>query len=111
MVRDGSPEHRREVAGEVGDMRAAPVPERRAVGDAVEGEHLLHAAIAVGGHDEDLSAGNAHDDVMMKLPLPPVAEELVSTVSRAELVEERTEDERVGELLEEGRWRTASGGS
>jgi hypothetical protein len=44
-------------------MRAAPVPEGPTVGNGVEGEHLLHAAVAVGGYDEDV-VGDADDDMM-----------------------------------------------
>lgn len=72
----------RKVAGEVRDVRAAPMPERPAIGDALESEHLFHAAVAVRGHDEN-AVGDAHDDVVVEFSLRPMVDELVPSVTRA----------------------------
>ena len=100
MVPDGSPEHRREVAGEVRDVRAAPVPERPAIRNGLEGEDLLYAAVAVGRDDEDDVVGKAHHDIVIELALLPVVEELVSSMPRSKIVEESAEYEMVSKSLQ-----------
>ena len=97
---DGPAEHRAKVAREVGDARAAPVPQCPALRSALEGEHLFHAAVAVRRDDEDDSVRKPYDDVVMKLSLLPVIEQLVASVLRSEVVEERPEDEVIGEPLQ-----------
>lgn len=81
------PEDGRKVAGKIGDVRAAPMPERPAVGNAPEGEHLLHSAVAIRGDEEDAAVGESDDDVVMELPLRPMIDELVAAVACAQLVE------------------------
>jgi hypothetical protein len=66
------------LARKIGDVRAALVPERRANGHLAEGEHLLHAAIAVRRHDKGASVAavpEAQNGVVVELPLLPVIEQ------------------------------------
>lgn len=100
MRGDGSAKDWRELSREVCDVRAAPAPERPAIGDGVEGEHLLHAAIAIGRDDEDEPIRQPNDDVVMELSLCPMIEQLVAAASDTELFKERSEDERISEVLE-----------
>jgi hypothetical protein len=78
------------------------VPECPAVGHGVEGKHLLHAAVAVGRNDENEPVGKSNDDVVMEFALLSVIEELVASVVCAQLFEERSKNERIGELLKVG---------
>jgi hypothetical protein len=97
--RDRATEERRKLTGEIRDVRAAPMPEGPAIGHRLESEHLLHAAVAVGRHDEDDSVRDSNDDVVVELALLPVVEELVAAVPRAKLLEERSEDEVISQRL------------
>ncbi len=66
----------------------ALVPKRVALGDLGEERDFLHAAVAIRAHDQDRSFEPARrrepqDDVVMKLPLFPMREELVAAVCAA----------------------------
>lgn len=82
------------------------MPQSAAVGHVVEGEDLLHAAVAVGRDDEDRSSragavgsDDSHHDIVMKLALLPVIEEFVATATSTQFFEKRAENERIGQLL------------
>ena len=72
------------------------MPERRAIGQRIEGKDLLHTAVAIGGdHEERAGQGragivNPNDDVVMELTLLPMVEKLVTAEARTDFFEEGT---------------------
>jgi hypothetical protein len=73
--------------------RAAPVPERKAIRHGIEAEDFLHPAVAVRRDDQGVPrqltprSGHTHDHVVVKLPLVPVIDELISPPPVANPVE------------------------
>jgi hypothetical protein len=103
----GAREDGREIAVELGHVRAAVMPERGAVGDLGEAEDLLDPAVAVGGDDEDSAGqvgprtvGQRQDQVVVKLALRPVRDEVVAAEASREVVEQCAEHEMAGELVD-----------
>ena len=93
VVRRGALQDFRKRSGKFTHPRAAPVPERRALRNFVEAQHFLHAAVAVRCDRKDLAGQRflvveAHDDVVMKLALSPMIDEIVSAESRAQRLEQ-----------------------
>jgi len=76
------------------------VPQSRAVWDIREAKDFLHAAIAVGGHNQNASGkhpvrrGDAENDVVVKLTLLPMVDELVCTPTFPHALQESAEHER-----------------
>jgi len=68
-------DERREISRKVGDVRAAPVPERVTLGDGVEEQDFFHAAVTVRCDDDD-ALTRAEHDVVVELTLRPVREHL-----------------------------------
>jgi hypothetical protein len=100
-----APENGRERPLKLSIFGAAPTPESAPVGHVFETEHLLDAPVAVGRHDEDLPreracVRHAHHDVVVKLALLPVIEQLVPAVVRADLIEEAPQREAPSEELQ-----------
>ena len=92
VVRRRSPQDRRKRARELADAWAAPMPQRRARGDLVEAEDLFDAAVAIRCDRKDLARQrflvlHAHDDVVVKLTLPPMIDEIVVSKSPAQRLE------------------------
>ena len=84
------------------------MPESRRVHGFVKTEHLFDATIAVGGDDQILprkgwfGVGDADHDVMVKLALLVVDEQIVRTPVLAHGVEERTKHALVRQFLNDG---------
>ena len=94
-------------SAEVGVVRTAHRPEGGALGDCVEAEDFLDAAIAVRRDHQDVArelarAGDAQHEVVVELSLRPVIEQLEGAESRAHLVETGSEDEGAGEGFDDG---------
>jgi hypothetical protein len=71
----------------------------------VEAEDLLDAAVAVRGHDQDRPRQlalriDSEQQIVMKLTLLPMVEDLVATESPAHVVEERTQAKVLGKLID-----------
>ena len=95
---------RREGSRKIAHTGAAPMPEGRSLGDLVEAEHFFDAAVAIRCDRKDspgqrLAIADAHDDIVMKLTLFPVIDELVRSVAGAERFEQGSEDHGIGEGL------------
>ncbi len=94
--------------GEIPVLRTAERPERASRRYVVEAEDLFHAAVAVGGDDEDTSRQvadararrEANHEIVMELALCPVLEELERAVRATHVVEERAEDEGCGKSVD-----------
>src|SRR5258706_7967053 len=79
-----------ESTGELRDVGAAVVPERRAIRWLGKAEHFLHSTIAVGGDDEN-AAGQlgrgllrqAQNNIVMKFALDPVRDEVQVSLRNA----------------------------
>jgi hypothetical protein len=80
------------------------MPQGESVWNLGEAKHFLDPAVAVGRNDEDRAGKvgracwNPHDDVVMKLTLPPVIDEFVSIPSLTNPIKECTKDERVRQV-------------
>jgi hypothetical protein len=88
----------RELAGEIGLVRTAPVPERPAIRNFAKREDLFDAAVAVRRDDEHRgrAAGEPEHGVVVELSLLPVIDD-VERRRRAELFEKARERHRVCE--------------
>lgn len=93
-------------SGEVDIGWTTKRPERGPKRHVVEAEDLLHAAVAVGGHDEDTSwevaapDGEPQHDVVVELALLPVLDELEGSVRTSHVVEKGAENERPRESFD-----------
>src|SRR5690606_4917284 len=108
-------ENRRQLAEEVGNGGASTMPEGEPVGDLGKAEHLLHAAVAVGGDNEhatgELSAdslGQPQNDIVVEFALGPVRGDLVAAVAFRQVVKEGTEHQMTGELRNGGHRKQSS---
>ena len=80
------------------------MPESGSRRDLVETEHLFDAAVAIRCDRKDFAGqsfgiADTHDDVVVKLTLLPVVDNLVRSESGAERFEQGSEDHRIGEGL------------
>lgn len=91
----------REITSEVTNIGAAPMPERPSIWHCIEGQDFFHPTVAVRSDDEHDVMGKANDDIMMKFALLPVVHELISSETLTELLEKRTENERMGQRFHE----------
>jgi hypothetical protein len=105
VLRDRAPEDRPEVTAELRDGRTAVVPEGATVWDVQERQDLFHSTVAVRGDDENASrqdgrrrVGQSEDDVVVKLPLRPVGDQVVAAEAALDLVKQGAEDEAAGEV-------------
>ena len=99
-------EHRNELPFELGRVWATRLPEGRAVGHLAKAEHLFHAAVAVRGNDENrpgqaTEVAHTDDDVVVKLALCPMLDELVPPVSFAQPLQQGSQRERLGERIKD----------
>lgn len=104
MVRRGALQNRRKRSREFTHPRAAPMPERRTRGHLVEADDLFDAAVTIRCDRKDLSGQrfalvNAHDHVVVELTLLPMIDEIVSTESLAQRLEQISEHHGIGEGL------------
>jgi signal peptidase II len=94
-----------QLAGELGVLRAARVPESKSVGNVGEAKHFFDSAVTVRAHDENrpgkIGRGrwDPHDDVVVELALLPMIHELVSTPAVANAIQERAEEECARQVL------------
>lgn len=104
MLGDRTGEDRPQRASELAHVGAAVVPERATVGHLREREHLFDAPVAVRGNDENASGqprsgglGEPEHDVVMKLALSPVGDEVVAAKAPLHRGEQTAENQAPGE--------------
>ena len=112
VVRARHAQQRRDRSVEFRVARATVLPERPAVRDLGERQHLLDAAVAVGRDDEHRTrerarlVSQAEHDVVVEFALLKVRDEIERTVVRPHFVEQSAEGHRRGEGIQRGHPRS-----